>query len=169
MRHNTQNGFNLVELLIALAIIGILAGIAYPLYQDSLTKSRRADAKSALLELSVFMERLYTATGCYNPSSVDKACVAGNPAPTLPFNVAPKSAYNPNVASSTVKANYDLTVCVTGSTASPCNTVTIPTAGFVLIAKSRANAPDKCDALNLNSAGTKGVVNSNGYTAADCW
>ena len=73
MQKNTQNAFTLIELLIVIAIVGVLAGIAYPSYQDSMTKSRRADAKAALLELSVFMERLYTTTGCYN-AGVDKTC-----------------------------------------------------------------------------------------------
>jgi type IV pilus assembly protein PilE len=177
MRQNTKNGFTLIELMIALAVLSILTAIAYPTFQESMIKSRRADAKSALLELSVSMERLYTATGCYN-SGVDKTCgtsddgapTARTTPPLLAFDVAPKSAFNPNVAASAVKANYDLTVCVTGSTASPCDTVTIPTAGFVLIAKARqTNAPDKCDTLNLNNTGTKGVVNNNGYTVADCW
>jgi prepilin-type N-terminal cleavage/methylation domain-containing protein len=98
MQRNTQNGFTLIELMIVVMIVGVLAAIAYPSYQDSVTKSRRADAKSALLELSVFMERLYTATGCYNPGA-DKICntpgtsSSDDTAPTLPFNIAPKSAY----------------------------------------------------------------------------
>ena len=71
MRQNIQNGFTLIELMITVGIVAVLAGIAYPTYQDSVIKSRRADAKAALSELSVFMERLYTTTGCYNPG-VDK-------------------------------------------------------------------------------------------------
>jgi len=40
-------GFTLLELLIALAVVGILVGIAYPSYQGSVRKSRRADAADA--------------------------------------------------------------------------------------------------------------------------
>lgn len=178
MQQNTQSGFTLIELMIVVAVIGILAGIAYPSYQDSLVKSRRADAKSALLELSIFMERLYTATGCYNPGATDKICGDSNDAaPTLPFDIAPKSAYNPNIASSTVKANYDLTVCVTGSSGSPCSTVTIPATGFVLIAAPRTNAPDsKCGSLTLNNTNTKSTSTAAGLSSpaketliAECW
>ena len=41
----TQQGFTLIELMVTVAIVGILASIAYPSYQDSVMKSRRADVK----------------------------------------------------------------------------------------------------------------------------
>jgi len=166
MRQNTQNGFTLVELMIVILVIGILAGIAYPSYQESVIKSKRADAKSALLELSVFMERYYTTKGCYNtPDSTSLACVASNAAPTLPFTTTPKSG----------TANYDLTVAAT------------PTS-FTLTATPRTNTADKCGALTLDNTGIKSLaatstpaisitsysgtaaaVNSNGLTASYCW
>jgi type IV pilus assembly protein PilE len=155
MQKKKQLGFTLIELLVVVAIVGVLAKIAYPSYQDSMTKSRRADAKSALLELSVFMERYYTTKGCYNtPDATTLQCVAANAAPALPFNIAPKSAYNPSVASSTVKANYDLTVVAT------------PTS-FTLTATPRTNADSICGTLTLNNTGTK--TESGTGTVADCW
>lgn len=156
MQRNIQNGFTLIELMIVVAIVGVLAGIAYPNYQDSLVKSRRADAKSALLELSTWMERLYTATGCYNPGTTDKICGDNNDAaPKLPFDIAPKSFYNPNVASSTIKtANYDLKVTATATS-------------FTVTATPRSNVPDlKCGELSLNNTGAK--IASYG-SVADCW
>jgi len=168
MQKNTQNGFTLIELLIVIAIVGVLAKIAYPSYVDSMTKSRRADAKAALLELSVFMERLYTTTGCYNPGATDKVCGDANDAnPKLPFDIAPKSAYNINLASSGVKANYDLAV-----------DTTTPVGGFTLTAIPRPNAPDsKCQSLTLNNTNAKSTSTAAAISdatdkaalIAECW
>jgi len=61
-----RGGYTLIELMIVLAIIGILAAIAYPTYQDSVRKSRRADAEAVLLELAQWMERFYTENNRYD-------------------------------------------------------------------------------------------------------
>jgi type IV pilus assembly protein PilE len=53
-----QKGFTLMELMIVVAIVGVLAAIAYPSYQDSVRKSNRTDAKSALMGLKLAQERL---------------------------------------------------------------------------------------------------------------
>jgi len=62
---NKQKAFTLIELMITVAIIGILASIAIPGYQGSVMKSRRADAKGALLSLANTMERNFTTTNSY--------------------------------------------------------------------------------------------------------
>lgn len=61
----TENGFTLMELMIVVAIIGILASIAYPSYLEQVRKSRRADATGALMGLAGAMERGYTENGNY--------------------------------------------------------------------------------------------------------
>jgi type IV pilus assembly protein PilE len=59
-------GFTLIELVIVVAIVAILATIAYPSYQDSVRKSRRADAKGVLMEAAQWMERFYTENNRYD-------------------------------------------------------------------------------------------------------
>jgi type IV pilus assembly protein PilE len=50
--HNLQRGFTLVEIMIVIAVIGILSAIAFPSYQDYLIKGRRAAAQSHLMEIA---------------------------------------------------------------------------------------------------------------------
>ncbi len=65
MRTSRFSGFTLIELMIAVMIIGILAAVAYPSYQDSINKSRRAEGKSALLKAAQVLERWYTDNNTY--------------------------------------------------------------------------------------------------------
>lgn len=65
MKQRQQNGFTLMELMITVAIVGILAAIALPSYQDSVRKSRRADVKGVMLGLANALERRFTETNSY--------------------------------------------------------------------------------------------------------
>jgi type IV pilus assembly protein PilE len=61
----SNKGFTLIELMIAVAIVGILAAIAYPSYQQHVLKTRRATAQGCLQELAQWMERYYTSNMTY--------------------------------------------------------------------------------------------------------
>lgn len=60
-----QLGFTLIELMIAVTVMGVLIAIALPTYQEYSERSRRADAKAALLRAAQWLERASTATGAY--------------------------------------------------------------------------------------------------------
>lgn len=75
LKHH-QQGFTLVELLIVVTIVGILAMVAIPGFQDAMRKSRRSDARIALLETAQRLERCYTQFGVYD----DDDCVIASPA-----------------------------------------------------------------------------------------
>jgi type IV pilus assembly protein PilE len=60
-----QKGFTLIELMIVVAIVGILAAVAYPSYREYIARARRADAKTVLLEDAQYLERFFTQGGTY--------------------------------------------------------------------------------------------------------
>jgi type IV pilus assembly protein PilE len=60
-----QRGFTLIELMVVVGIIGILAAIAYPSYNDSILKGRRAEGRTAVLDLMTQQEKFLTQTGSY--------------------------------------------------------------------------------------------------------
>ncbi|MFC1748859.1 type IV pilin protein [Pseudomonadota bacterium] len=60
MNEARQTGFTLIEVIIAVSIVGILATVAYPAYVDQVYKTRRSDAKASLLDTAQQFERCYT-------------------------------------------------------------------------------------------------------------
>jgi type IV pilus assembly protein PilE len=65
MKH-TSSGFTLIELMVTVAIVTILATIAVTSYSSQVQKSRRTEAKSALLDLAGREERLFSTTNTYS-------------------------------------------------------------------------------------------------------
>ena len=63
-------GFTLIELMIVIAIIGILAAVGYPAYTNAVKKGNRADAIDSLLSLAGRMEEFYMNNDTYNGATV---------------------------------------------------------------------------------------------------
>ncbi len=141
-----QAGFTLVELMIVVAIVGILAAIAIPAYQDNVRKTRRADAQGALLQFANAMERFYTEQSPF--TYLGAANGGGNTG-------APDSAVFVSQSPSTGTAFYNLTI-----SAAAANSYTLSAA------PTGAQTSDTCGTLTLTSAGVKGVSSS---TVAACW
>jgi type IV pilus assembly protein PilE len=80
MKRSRVKGFTLIELMIVIVIVGILAAIAIPSYENSVKKSKRADAQSALLTFANAMERYYTTNGDYSGATASGVYV--NQVPT---------------------------------------------------------------------------------------
>ena len=59
-------GFTLIELMIVVAIVGIIAAIAYPSFGDSMKKARRSDAKAGMLELALAQSTIGSSNDCAN-------------------------------------------------------------------------------------------------------
>lgn len=140
-RCSHQRGFTLIELMIVVAIIGIIAAIAYPSYLNNVRDTRRTTAQADLMELSQWMERQYSVDYDYRDAS-------GN-APALPFTESPRNGST---------AFYDITF--NGS---------VTQNGYTLQAAPKAGsdqANDSCGTLTLNEAGARGAT---GGSVADCW
>lgn len=65
MKHVKSSGFSLLELMIAVAIVGILAAVAYPMYTTHVQDTRRAECGAALLGLASAMERDFSRNNAY--------------------------------------------------------------------------------------------------------
>ncbi len=129
-----SRGFTLIEVMIAVVVVAILAAIAYPSYQDSVRKSRRAEGKSALLKAAQVQERFFTDQNRY-ATQAELAPASGVTAGTI-IN----SGENPNVA-----AFYTIVV-------TPAN----PTTTFTLTATPNPVFPDpQCGNLTLTSVGLR--------------
>lgn len=97
------SGFTLIELMIAVAIISILMAVAYPAYEETMQKSRRADAKASLQAFAQAMEQYYTTEGTYAGAATGGADTG---APTIFSTKSPidgsETFYNLTIVSSGV-------------------------------------------------------------------
>ncbi|MDT8407349.1 MAG: type IV pilin protein [Methylococcales bacterium] len=143
---NKSQGFTLIELMITVAIVGILAGIAYPSYQAHVLKSRRAIAKGDLLSLANALERHFTENNRYC-GATSSTCGAG--APTIFATQSPLDGPT---------KYYDLKI--SALTASSYTIQAVPIAGS-------PQAKDSCGTLIFQHTGAKSISGS--IALEQCW
>lgn len=116
----SAHGFTLIELMIAVAIIGILASIAIPAYQQYVLRANRADAQAILMETAQFMERYFTTNNSY-----EDAAVLSNQSPKTGT-----AKYNISFSVDPTDTAYELQAVPTGGqTADACGTLTVDQTG----------------------------------------
>lgn len=138
---NKTQGFTLIELMIVVAIIGILASIAYPSYQEYVRRAARSEARAAIMQMAQLQERNFTDRGAY-VAVVEEV------------TTAPWGSYNWSGSSFSARKyniKVELVEPVVGQqsyliTAMPTNGFSDPT----------------CGSLTLSTAGVRGPT-------AECW
>lgn len=135
----TVKGFTLIELMIVITIVGILAAVALPAYQNYIIRTKRADATGVLMAATNAMERYRANNFSYAGAEAGK---------TFSINVP---------SDGTQAAYYTLSLVVTPRTYSITATAT----------GSQSSALGFSETLTINQQGVKTWVQ--GSTTKSCW
>ena len=167
--NKSSQGFTLIELMIVVAIIGILAAVAYPAYTDSILKGRRAQGRTAVAELMQQQERYITQRNCYLGFTTNSSGVATATAPS------PSTACGGVTATSVPFKTFsgdDLAnshYLVSADTCPNCGS-TLSIADCVRVTATPIKADPQVGALQLTSTGTKTCTGTAASTNPKlCW
>jgi type IV pilus assembly protein PilE len=153
--HRSERGFTLIELMITVAIVGILAALAYPSYVEYIAKGRRAQAATDLVAAQQWMERFYAENNRYdqNPAGTTTNGATGLLAQRFAQTPAEGAAAYTVRLSAVGRDSYTLLATRTGSMSS-----------------------DKCGNLQITHLGTKSVASydTSAFSSAQdatskCW
>jgi len=145
---NRVSGFSLIELMVVVAIAAILVSIAAASYQSQVQKSRRTEARTALLDLATREERYFSTNNLYSALPADMGYASFTPV---------GSGY------------YNVTIVVTAA-----NPATVPPtqAGYLITATSTGIqvADTSCQSFTVDQTGTQASTNTGGATTTStCW
>lgn len=135
----SQTGFTLIEILIAVAIVGIIAAIGVPSYSAHTKKVRRADAKVTLTNSAQQLERCNIEFDAYNDSGCASALAGGGTITT------PEGFYS---------------ITATTLTATTFTLTATPVSGGAQVGDG------DCTSFTLNQAGAQGAT---GASTSNCW
>ena len=150
-------GFTLLELMVVVVIIGILAAIAIPAYTSSVQKSRRTDAKNALLDLATKEEKWYSVNNAYSVTASD--LYGSSSSYPLAVQTGSTPYYNLSVTSSSASA----AATTSGTAAAYFFATAVPI--------DPQTADTACYTFTIDSFGVTGNVDSNSsaLTGTNCW
>ena len=151
-----EQGFTLVELVVAMVILAVLAAIAIPSYTNYVLKSHRTEAKSTLLDAASLEERYYSTANTYTSNPSDLGYGTGT---VTPFPIG--SGYY-NITS--IQAN----AAIAPSNGSPGGTP----ASYTITAAAVGNQTrdTQCPQFQINSAGRQTAPTSPDPSGdTDCW
>lgn len=146
-RRHRIHGFTLLEVMIALVIVAILAAIAYPSYRDSVTRTRRAEGKAALMDLANRMERFFIDRNSYATATI-------------------AAGANTDVLGAALTENGYYSLAIDGGGATTATTYRIR----AVPQGTQATNDATCGSLILDNAGVKTVsATTDAGIARDCW
>ena len=148
-------GFTLIEIMVAVAIVAILVAVALPAYEEQVRKSRRAEAKTSLLQAVQLQERFYTASATATYTTT-LGLLYGATSATVLSGDNPLAAPGGSVGWYVLSA--DTTDCLPADLTACVRIVATPRTGFL---------DENCGILTLNTRGvrTEGGVKDDAY----CW